>query len=75
MVSPVVPASSPGPVRFVGVVARAGGLKAALVIEGEVVLLSSGESAMGYTLLTVDRDEGATLRTPAGAEIRASLGP
>jgi hypothetical protein len=62
-------------VRLIGFVARAGELKAALVIEGDVVLLSCGESATGYTLLTLDRDEGATLRTPAGSEIRAPLGP
>lgn len=68
-------ATAPDPVRFIGVVARGGGPKAALVIGGEVVLLSPGESAMGYTLLTVDRDEGATLRTPTDGEMRATVSP
>jgi hypothetical protein len=74
--SQVAPATStPDPVRFIGVVARGGGLAAALVIEGDVVLLSPGESTMGYTLLTLDRDEGATLRTPTGGELRAPGSP
>jgi hypothetical protein len=62
-------------VRFVGVVARGGRPCAALVIEGEVVLLAPGESSAGYTLLGVDPDEGARLRTPAGAEMRATAKP
>jgi hypothetical protein len=63
------------PVRFVGVVARGERACAALVIEGEVVLLAPGESSAGYTLLAVDADEGAHLRTPAGAEMRANAEP
>jgi hypothetical protein len=69
------PSSEPDPVRWIGVVVQGDSLKAALAIDGEIVLLSPGQSGMGYTLLTVDRDEGATLRTPSGDAVRVPAGP
>ena len=57
------------PVRLVGVVRRSGETRAALAIQGEVVILAPGETASGYTLLAVDEDAGARLRAPSGAEI------
>lgn len=69
------PPSAAEPVRLIGVVDRGGEPRAALVIEGEVVVLSPGESGMGYTLLTVDGDVGATLTTPSGEEVRVPANP
>ncbi len=66
------PTSQPAdPVRLVGLVSRGGVLQAALAIEGEVTVLIPGQEAFGYTLLSVDRDGGARLRGPDGAEIQA----
>jgi hypothetical protein len=57
-------------VRLVGLVRRAGALKAALVISGETVVLGAGESAGGYTVTAVDEDSGVRVRGPGGEEIR-----
>ena len=54
-------------VRLVGLVRRPDGLRAAVAIAGEVVVLKRGESAGGWTLVTLD-EEGARLRGPAGEE-------
>lgn len=59
----------PVPVRLIGLVRRGGGLKAAVSIEGRVVVLGPGESAEGYTALTVDEESGARLRGPDGSEM------
>jgi hypothetical protein len=53
--------------RLVGVLRRGGGLLAALAVEGEVVLLSPGQSAAGATLLSVD-EESVRLRLADGSE-------
>ena len=57
------------PVRVVGLIRRAGGLQAALVVEGEMTVVGKGERAGGYTVLDVDDEEGVRLRTPGGAEM------
>src|SRR5207253_8691619 len=65
---------SPSPVaRLVGLLRRGGHLQAALVILGETVVLAPGESAGGYTVVSVDEEEGVVLRAPGGATLR--LGP
>jgi len=72
-VAPVVPAAqaSPGPppLRLVGLLRRGAQVKAALAIMGETVVLASGESAGGYTVLAIDDDEGVRVRTPDGGTI------
>jgi hypothetical protein len=55
------------PVRLVGLVRQAGGLRAAIAIRGEVVLLRPGEAAEGWTLVALDEAE-ARLRGPDGHE-------
>ena len=71
--APVAPATlaSPGPppVRLVGLLRRGAQVKAALAILGETVVLASGESAGGYTVLAIDEDEGVRVRTPDGSTI------
>ncbi len=70
--SPATLASSPTPspepaLRLVGLVRRPDGLRAAVSIAGEVVVLKRGESAGGWTLVALD-EEGARLRGPDGRE-------
>ena len=65
---PPAPAASPEPpVRLVGIVRQSGGLRAALSIRGEVVLLRPGEAADGWTLVALDEAE-ARFRGPDGHE-------
>ena len=67
---PLPPALTPSPereVRLVGLVRRPGGLRAAVAIAGEVVILRPGESSGGWTLVALDED-GARLRGPDGRE-------
>jgi hypothetical protein len=54
--------------KLAGVVQRSEGPRAALVIEGEVVLVPAGGSAFGYTVLSIDDDAGVRVRTPEGEE-------
>jgi hypothetical protein len=68
-VETVAPSPPPERVRLVGIVSRAGKLRAALAIEGEIALLTPGDEADGYTLLSVDRDAGVRVRAPGGSEI------
>ena len=60
---------APPPVRLVGLLRRAGQVKAALALMGETVVLASGESAGGYTVVAIDDDEGVRVRTPDGITI------
>ena len=67
---PAPPAPSPSPaVRLVGVLRRGGQIKAALAIAGEAVVLAAGESAGGYTVVSIDEEEGVRLRGPDGGTI------
>lgn len=54
------------PVRLVGFVRRSGGLRAVLVLQGELELLAVGESARGYSLVSADEESGVRLRGPDG---------
>jgi hypothetical protein len=66
------PLPPPARVRIVGLVDRAGTRVAALVIDGEVVLLREDESALGFTVLGI-RDEAIRLRDPEGNETTLDL--
>ena len=69
-VAPAALASPPAPpVRLVGLLRRGAQVKAALAITGETVVLASGESAGGYTVMAIDEDEGVRVRTPDGSTI------
>jgi hypothetical protein len=65
---PLAPAP-PSPVALVGFVRKAGELRVALSIRGEVNVLAEGGSAGGYAVVTIDEDRGVTLRDPEGASI------
>jgi hypothetical protein len=65
-----VPEPSPSPlVRLVGLVHRGARTRAALALAGETVVLGAGETASGYTVVSIDEDEGVRVRTPDGGTI------
>lgn len=59
----------PPAVRLIGFLRREGGLKAALSIMGEIVVCAPDEQVSGYTVVSVDEEEGVRVRAPDGAEI------
>jgi len=67
------PGPPPGP-RLVGLIRGRDGLKAALAVQGEVVVLGRGESALGLTVVDVD-EEGAVVRGPGDEDQHLSLEP
>ena len=69
---PAPTASPEPPVRLVGLVRQPGGLRAALAINGEIVLLRVGEEAEGWTLVALDEAQ-ARLRGPDGHEEMVTL--
>ena len=67
---PLAPMPAPSPlVRLVGLLRRGGRVRAALAISGETAVLAPGESAAGYTVVSIDEDEGVRLRAPDGSTI------
>jgi len=54
------------PIKLVGLVNQAGGLRAALALDGEVVLGKKGETVSGYTIVSIDQDSGVVLNGPDG---------
>ena len=62
------PPAPPGP-RLVGIVRQGGALKAAISLDGEVMVVRVGERAGVYTVLAIDEDEGVRLGDPTGAAL------
>jgi hypothetical protein len=62
------PPADDGP-RLVGLVRQAGALKAALSVDGEVVVVGAGERAGAYAVLAIDEDEGVRLADASGATL------
>ena len=56
-----------------GLVRRAGVLRAALVVDGEVVLASAGDTVGGFRVLSLDEEGGVRLRDPEGLEATLAL--
>ncbi len=67
--APSAPPATPNPVRLVGLVRRAGVLKAAVSIWGETVVLGPGEESRGYKVLSIDDEGSVRLKAPDGAEL------
>jgi len=73
--APVEPPAEPSPiatppaVRLVGLLRRGNTVKAALAISGETVVLGVGESALGYSVLSIDAEDGVQVRTPEGVTV------
>lgn len=57
----------PARARLIGLVQRSSRHVAAVIIDGEVLLLAEGESALGFTVLDI-REEAVRLRDPEGNE-------
>ncbi len=70
---PPSPEPAPARSRLVGLVRSAGGLRAVLVLDGEVVLASAGDSVGGFRVLSLDEDEGVRIRDPEGLEAVLAL--
>ncbi len=66
MVPPALALPEPAQVLLVGIVVRGGQRKAALRLLGELAVLAPGESAEGYTVMSIDEEEGVRLRGPEG---------
>ncbi len=66
---PSVPAATPNPLRLVGLVRRAGVVKAAVSMWGETVVLGPGEESRGYKVLSIDDEAGVRLKGPDGSEL------
>jgi hypothetical protein len=75
LVSAPVPAPTVAPLRLIGLVRRAGAVKAALSLWGETVVLGVGEESGGYRVLAIDEESGVRLKGPAGAEFSLAPGP
>ena len=58
----------PLPLRLVGLVRRAEGLRAAVATSAGVVLVGPGDGVSGYTVVSVDEERGLRLRGPDGEE-------
>jgi hypothetical protein len=71
-VAPAAAAPAPEPppaVRLVGVLRRGTLLRAALTIQGDTVVLAPGESAAGYSVVSIDEEEGVRVKAPDGTAI------
>jgi hypothetical protein len=64
-----VSSPTPAPVKLLGLVQQAGGLRAALALDGDVVLGMQGETVAGYTIETIDEDSGVVLKGSDGRRI------
>jgi hypothetical protein len=63
------PPPMPDGPRLVGIVRQAGALRAALSVEGELVVVRVGERAGPYTVLSIDEENGVELREASGASV------
>lgn len=70
---PPSPDPAPARARLVGLVRSAGGLRAVLVLDGEVVLVSAGDTVGGFRVLSLDEDTGVQVRDPEGLEAVLAL--
>jgi hypothetical protein len=70
---PSSPEPAPARVRLVGLVRRAGLLRAALMVDGLMVLASPGDTVGGFHVLTLDEEGGVRVRGPEGLEVTLAL--
>lgn len=72
---PLAPSPPSSPIRLVGLVTKAGGQRAALLISGEMAILAPGERSGGYTILSIDEDAGVRVRDKEGVEFSLPVDP
>lgn len=63
------PVPMPPPVRLVGLVRRAEGLRAAVATAAGVAVVGPGDVFEGFTVVSLDEDRGLRLRAADGREI------
>jgi len=68
------PAPDQGP-RLVGILRQGGVLKAAVAIGGEVVIARAGETVDGYSVVSIDEEDGVVLRDASGTPVTLSAPP
>ena len=67
---PAMTTPTPTPsVRLVGLVGTASGKSVALAIDGQVVVVAPGETALGYRVLAIDQDVGVRISGPDGERV------
>lgn len=64
-----LPPPMPPPVRLVGLVRRAEGLRAAVATAAGVAVVGPGDVFEGFTVVSLDEDRGLRLRAADGREI------
>jgi hypothetical protein len=64
--TPPATATPAAPVKLVGLVRQGDGLRAALALDGEIVLGAPGQKVSGYTIVSIDEDTGVVLNGPDG---------
>jgi hypothetical protein len=71
-VSTAVPTAAPTapPVKLIGVVRRSDGLRAALAAGGEIILAETGQKVAGYSVISIDENDGVILTGPDDQQIR-----
>ena len=67
--APPPPTPTRAPVKLVGVLEQAKGLRAAIAIEGDLVLAEAGQRVGSYTVVSIDVNEGVVLTAPDGQEL------
>jgi hypothetical protein len=60
-------------VRLVGLVRHGGVLRAAVVVDGEVILAAAGEAISGFRVVSLDEEGGVRLRDAEGREETLAL--
>lgn len=73
LAAPPSPEPAAARVRLVGLVRRAGVLRAALIVDGEVVLASAGDTVGGFRVVSLDEEVGVAIRDPEGLEVTLAL--
>ena len=65
------PSATPtrAPIKLVGLVHQGHTLRAALAMDGEIVLGEKGQSVSGYTIVSIDDDRGVVLSGPDGTTL------
>ena len=61
--------AAPPPLKLVGLVQQAGGLRAALAVEGDIVLGAPGQEVAGFTITSIEEDGGVVLRAADGTTL------
>jgi hypothetical protein len=65
----------PSPFTLVGFLRSEGKSRVSVRVGGEVRVISVGESVLGWTCVSIDRDEGAVFTSPEKPRLVLRAGP